>query len=134
MNFSQMQDLMLGLGCKHAINLDGGGSTKMLHNGKSVTTNATNRPVDNVIAVYLKEENKKSTIHRVQVGAFSIKKNAENYLQTVKKLGNKYSGAYITYVGGFYKIQVGAFSVRKNAENIMNELKTKGFSAFIVEA
>lgn len=50
-----MQDLMLNLGCTYAINLDGGGSTKMLHDGKSVTKNLTNRAVDNVVAVYLKE-------------------------------------------------------------------------------
>jgi murein DD-endopeptidase MepM/ murein hydrolase activator NlpD len=53
MKFDEMQNLMLDIGCKYAINLDGGGSTKMLHKGKSVTKNATNRAVDNVIAVYL---------------------------------------------------------------------------------
>lgn len=54
MLFPELQDLMLDVGCKYAINLDGGGSTKMLHNGVSVTQDATNRPVDNVVAVYLK--------------------------------------------------------------------------------
>ena len=61
MYFAELQDLMLEVGCKYAINLDGGGSTKMLHNGKSVTKDATDRPVDNVVAIYLKEETKKST-------------------------------------------------------------------------
>lgn len=56
MDFPSLQTLMLDLGCNFAINLDGGGSTKMLHNGKSVTKNATNRAVDNVVAIYLKEE------------------------------------------------------------------------------
>jgi hypothetical protein len=54
--YAAMQDLMLDLGCTYAINLDGGGSTKMLHNGKSVTKNVTNRAVDNVVAIYLKQE------------------------------------------------------------------------------
>lgn len=54
--YPAMQDLMFELGCTYAINLDGGGSTKMLHNGKSITTNATNRAVDNVVAVYLKDD------------------------------------------------------------------------------
>lgn len=54
--YNEMQDLMLNLGCTYAMNLDGGGSTKMLHDGKSVTTNITNRAVDNVVAVYLKED------------------------------------------------------------------------------
>ena len=52
--FTAMQDLMLGLGCQYAINCDGGGSTKALHKGESITKDATNRAVDNVIAVYLK--------------------------------------------------------------------------------
>lgn len=55
MNFTQMQTLMMNLGCKYAINLDGGGSTKMLHNGKSITSTAYNRAVDNVVAIYLKD-------------------------------------------------------------------------------
>lgn len=53
MTFPALQNLMLELGCKYAINLDGGGSTKMLYNGESFTTDATNRAVDNVIAFYL---------------------------------------------------------------------------------
>ena len=132
MNFNQMQNLMLDLGCKYAINLDGGGSTKMLHKGVSITKDDTNRPVDNVIAIYLKEEPQKNKLYKVQVGAFSIRGNAENFLQKVKALGGEYSKAYITLVNGLYKIQVGAFGVKTNAEKMMNDLKSKGFSAFIV--
>lgn len=61
MNFPTLQNLMLDIGCKYAINLDGGGSTKMLYNGKSVTKDATDRPVDNVVAIYLKSEAPKQT-------------------------------------------------------------------------
>lgn len=64
MNFPELQNLMLDVGCKYAINLDGGGSTKMLHNGVSVTKDATNRPVDNVVAIYLKSEKTTETIKR----------------------------------------------------------------------
>lgn len=64
MYFAQLQDLMLEVGCKYAINLDGGGSTKMLHNGKSVTKDATDRPVDNVVAIYLKQETKKTETNK----------------------------------------------------------------------
>ena len=60
--YAAMQDLMLELGCTFAINLDGGGSTKMLHNGKSVTRNLTNRAVDNVVAIYLKKETPEKNI------------------------------------------------------------------------
>lgn len=64
MHFPELQNLMLDVGCKYAINLDGGGSTKMLHNGVSVTKDATNRPVDNVVAIYLKPEKTTEPIKR----------------------------------------------------------------------
>ena len=57
LTFNEMQDVMLGIGCTYAINLDGGGSTKALHNGVSITKNSTNRAVDSVLAVYLKHTN-----------------------------------------------------------------------------
>lgn len=52
--------LMKDIGCKYAINLDGGGSTKALYNGVSITKDATNRAVDNVFAVYLGTSSSKS--------------------------------------------------------------------------
>lgn len=47
------QNLLISLGCKYAINLDGGGSTHMLYKGKRVTQSGYNRAIDNVVAVYL---------------------------------------------------------------------------------
>lgn len=58
MKFSDMQTLMLGLDCSAAINLDGGGSTRCMVKGDVVTQYVENRAVDNVVAVYLKEETK----------------------------------------------------------------------------
>jgi exopolysaccharide biosynthesis protein len=40
----------------YAINLDGGGSTKILKDGKSLTSILYNRSVDNVIAFWLKNK------------------------------------------------------------------------------
>lgn len=54
MNFSEMQSLMYELGCSDAINLDGGGSTRCLVDGKVITNGLEDRAVDNVITVYLK--------------------------------------------------------------------------------
>ena len=54
MIYSQLQALCLSLGMKYAINLDGGGSTRLLVNGVRKTTLATNRAVDNVVAIYTK--------------------------------------------------------------------------------
>jgi exopolysaccharide biosynthesis protein len=64
MNFREMQDLCLSLGIEYAINLDGGGSSSMVHQGITIT-DTTNRQVDNVLAVYLKKEEPKKTIYRV---------------------------------------------------------------------
>lgn len=82
--FAEMQTFMLGLGCLYAINLDGGGSTKILKNGNGLTSNLYNRAVDNVVAVYLKKEKK---IYRVQVGAFAKKENAERLKSELKSKG-----------------------------------------------
>lgn len=69
------------------------------------------------------------TIYRVQVGAFSVKSNADRQLEDVKKAG--FTDAYITKVDNLYKIQVGAFSIKINADNMLNKVKKAGFSAFI---
>jgi murein DD-endopeptidase MepM/ murein hydrolase activator NlpD len=67
MAFPALQDLMLAIGCNYAINLDGGGSTKMLHNGKSVTKDITDRAVDNVVAIYLKNDASKIPTENIDI-------------------------------------------------------------------
>lgn len=72
MYFAEMQNLMYNLGCTYAINLDGGGSTKMLYEGKSYTKDNTNRAVDNVLAVYLKPTSVKKMIIPFESGKARI--------------------------------------------------------------
>lgn len=127
MDFAQMQNFLLSMKIEYAINLDGGGSTKILKDGKSLTSCLYNRAVDNVIAVYLKPQ----TIYRVQVGSFASKSNATEFLMTVQSLGGVCADAYVRKVNNYYKIQVGAFSVRANAQKVVDFLKEKGFTAFI---
>lgn len=140
LTFEDMQFLALSAGCKYAINIDGGGSTKILQNGKSITSVLYNRAVDNVIAVYLKhdEETVKSevkTVYRVQVGAFGNKNNAEKLLAEIKNIPDTisagYSNAYIRLINSLYKVQIGAYSVKSNAERVVSDLKKNGYSAFI---
>lgn len=130
MNFKSMQNMLTSLNVQYAINLDGGGSTRVLHNGICITKGLENRPVDNVIAVYLNKEIEK-TIYRVQVGAYKSRNNAEVMLNKLKQLGGLYDKAYIRLINGLYKCQVGAFSIKNNAINMQNDLKSKGFSSFI---
>lgn len=71
----------------------------------------------------------KKTIYRVQIGAYSVKANADRQLQTVRNAGFK--DAFIASIDGMYKIQVGAYEVKTNAENMLAKVKAAGFSAFI---
>lgn len=131
MNFSQMQSFLRTLKVDYAINLDGGGSTKILRDGKCITKALANRPVDNIMAIYLKPK----VIYRVQLGAFSKKVNADAFLAKIKALPDTinagYKNAYVRKVGGYWKVQVGAFSVKANATRVVNDLKSKGYNAFI---
>ena len=131
MNFSQMQSFLRTLKVDYAINLDGGGSTKILRDGKCITKALANRPVDNIMAIYLKPK----VIYRVQFGAFSKKTNADAFLAKIKALPDTinagYKNAYVRKVGSYWKVQVGAFSVKANATRVVNDLKSKGYNVFI---
>ena len=54
MRFAQMSDMLYKLGATYAVNLDGGGSARVLVKGKVFGNPTENRQVDNVIAFYLK--------------------------------------------------------------------------------
>ena len=68
-------------------------------------------------------------LYKVQVGAFSIRANADNL---VKELKTKGYNPFVVTEGGLYKVQVGAFSVRANADALVRELKSKGYDAIVV--
>lgn len=54
--FDVLQDIINAIGVQYAFNLDGGGSVRKMRFGKVVNTPTENRPVDNVICVYLKDD------------------------------------------------------------------------------
>ena len=72
----------------------------------------------------------KKTIYRVQVGAYTVKANAEKMQSKLKAAG--YNG-FITKVGQYHKVQIGAFEVKANADRLAAELKKKGFSTYIAK-
>lgn len=74
------------------------------------------------------EVTKTETLYRVQVGAYSVKDNADKQLKKVKAAG---FDTYMVKVGGLYKIQVGAYSKKANADAMLKKLKEKGVDAFI---
>lgn len=130
-NFRELQQLLSMFNIPNAINLDGGGSTRVLVDGVNKSAQTYSRPVDNVIAVYLKDP----VIYRVQTGAFTKKANAEAYKKEIQNLtdtiGAGYKNAYVRIVDGLYKVQVGAFSVKANAERVLRDLQEKGYNSFI---
>lgn len=73
-------------------------------------------------------DNKSDVLYRVQVGAYSVRSNADNMLAKIKAKG---FDAFITKVDGMYKVQVGAYSVKSNADAQLKKIKNAGFDAFI---
>lgn len=73
------------------------------------------------------------TLYRVQVGAYTVKKNAENQLAKVKAAG--FSDAFIAVVddGILYRVQVGAYSIKANAEAQLAKVKAAGFSGYVTK-
>lgn len=69
-----------------------------------------------------------SVKYYVQVGAFSNKILAENYLATVKK---SYKDSFVKYIDGIFYVQVGAFASKENAEKFLAEVKKTYPCAFI---
>lgn len=143
LTFTGLTNVMLGLHCTHAINLDGGGSTKILVKGKSITSENYNRAVDNVICFYRKttispvEEPVKKVLYTVQVGAFKSQTNCLALVDRIKRLedtiGAGYKNAYCKLINGLYKCQIGVFSKKANAQKVVDDLRAKGYNAFIAE-
>lgn len=54
MTVDELAKFMLGLGCKNAINLDGGGSTRLMHKQTVLNKPLENRPVNNAVGIKLR--------------------------------------------------------------------------------
>lgn len=67
-------------------------------------------------------------LYRVQVGAYTVKANADNMLAKLKADG---FDTYMIQADGYYKIQVGAYSKKENADNMLAKIKAKSYDAFI---
>lgn len=70
-------------------------------------------------------------LYRVQLGAFSFKKNATAKCDAVKAAG---FDAFVVQVGALWKVQVGAFRVRAYADAFVKKLEKAGFLSLVVQA
>lgn len=131
--FSSMKRIMLDLGASYAINLDGGGSTRMLVSGQVYAAAPSNRAVDSVIAFYLKKDEKK--LFRVQAVAFTREENAIRLRNKIRSINDSinagYKNAYVRVVDGLYKVQVGAYSNHENAEKVTYNLSLHGYPCYV---
>ena len=124
MKFEAVQEVLLTMGVTHAIALDGGGSTKILQDGKSITSTLYNRAVDNVVAVWLKE------LKRIQVGAWRNKLYATAMLLKIRALPDPikagYKNARLVNINGWWKVQVGAFYDDAGVQRVVDDLAANG--------
>lgn len=77
------------------------------------------------------KNNNTSALYRVQVGAFSLKKNATAKCEAIKAAG---FNAFTVQVGALWKVQVGAFNNKTNAEAMVKKLQACGFSSIVVKS
>ena len=73
----------------------------------------------------------KDILYRVQLGAFSIRKNADIL---VEELRNKGIDSCVRLYPNMFKVQVGVFKLKLNSENMRDKLISLGYKdAFIIE-
>ena len=81
------------------------------------------------VNVRLRPKQETKSMYRVQIGAYSVKSNADRMLAKVKKAGFE---AFVTTKDGMYKVQVGAYTVKANADAMLKRVKAAGFDAILV--
>lgn len=83
--------------------------------------------------IYDRYHKTEAKLYRVQVGAFSIKENADHFANTLRGKG---FNAIIkdTVINGktIYRVQVGAFANRMNADALVLSLRREGVEAIVV--
>ncbi len=67
-------------------------------------------------------------LYRVQVGAYSVRDNAESMARQLRADGYD---TYMVTADGFYKVQTGAFRVKGNADKLAAKLKKDGYDTYI---
>lgn len=82
MTFEQMTAIFLQYHAVYAMNLDGGGSVRKLHNGKVVNNPSENRKVDSAFCVYLKKD---------PLGVYEDKDNIDDWARDAVEIATKYS-------------------------------------------
>ena len=80
MTLSEVRDKLFALGCANAVICDGGGSAQIICEAGTITSSRR-------VATYICAWKEKSTIYRVQVGAFSSMENARRLQEKLTAQG-----------------------------------------------
>lgn len=80
----------------------------------------------------IKEDIKKDTYtYIVQIGAFAIPSNFDNFYQRAKQVLGE--GVYYEQSGGLYKIRIGSYNNRLEALKYVDFVRSKGYTdAFVI--
>lgn len=113
---AKKDDIIIAIAKGFGFNASGSASTKAETTSQKVEKPATSES---------------GALYRVQVGAFSLKKNASEKCYAVKAAG---FDAFMVQVGALWKVQVGAFAEKKNAEAMLKKLQAAGFTAIVVKS
>lgn len=84
--------------------------------------------IEDVLEDDSQTEDTTNKLYKVQVGAYSLKSNAQNMLEKLEEEG--FDG-YIKLENSLYKVQVGAYSIKSNAQNMLEKLEDAGFDGYI---
>lgn len=72
----------------------------------------------------------KKPLYKVQIGAFSVKANADNLAAEAKAKG---FDAIVLFKDNLYKVQIGAFYSKENAEALATKARNAGFDVIVYQ-
>ena len=121
MTFSKMSSLLYNIGAKYAINLDGGGSARLMVNGKVMGTPTENRSVDNVFCIYLKtgEEEDNEIVSDTPYTIYTVKSGDSWWKIAQNELGN---GSKYTELMAFNGVSSTVLRVGQKVKIPVNEI------------
>ena len=113
--FSEIKQIVRTLypSVEYCANLDGGGSVCALVDGKKITDEGWERPVDSVVCVWVLSTAEEEELTRVEQNGFDAEKPEDT--EDVKEDDNTSKK--------LYRVQLGAFSVEANCKNFLAEVQ-----------
>lgn len=126
MTYDELQNLGISLGLTNFANFDGGGSTRCIVNGETITNGIENRAVDNMFVVYLKESLSLNTPTEVQPTETTYNKEGKTMKiieDIIPQKGGKVRPGYVRTKKWIVIHETGNTSNGSNAKGHSNYLK-----------